>query len=174
MVTIFARWLIDDHHHSCQLWPVAVTQRGLYRSGRAGQLLTCDPVMTSLRRLSPRPLANLLIAAFAGGRRQALFTCNLRVCQLDGRSLNVGIVRHRCWKQSVCRCTTKEPRNTSTVRTYGRSRADRWSNRSRCVDCGTVPSAVLILRHAVLRCYIAPGVSNTANCAGIHKCRDQE
>jgi len=94
-----------------------------------------------------------------------LFTCNRRVCHLDGGSLNLLTVRHRCWKPtSFCR-TTKQPSKSYTKRTYGRCRPDRWSYRSRCVRFGTVPSAVWLVgtHFEVAQC--ASGI-DTVDCAG--------
>jgi len=100
-----------------------------------------DLLMTSLRRYSPARPAHLLICCLlAVGARRCWRVS--RVCRFNGRSLKAVTVRHRCRKQTSFDRTTKRPRNSFAVRTYGRSEADRWSHSSRRVGCFTVLCAV--------------------------------
>lgn len=120
--------IIRKHHSAAtQLRPVAVTNVTYI-------LLTGQVMWPSYDVTWPGSnSAHLLICCLlAGGWRQALFTCNRRVCQFDGGSLNLMTFCHHCCKQTPFCRTTKHPSNSYTVRTYGRWRADRWSRKPVC------------------------------------------
>jgi len=142
---IFTFWSDLAQLDSCDpLWPRLWRHPHLLWAGPWPTNDVTSPVLAyGLYNLwySPARPAHLLICCLlAVGARRCWRVS--RVCRFNGRSLKAVTVRHRCRKQTSFDRTTKRPRNSFAVRTYGRSEADRWSHSSRRVGCFTVLCAV--------------------------------